>query len=38
MAADAITNTGGGQSHNNMQPYNCVNFIIALQGVYPSRN
>ncbi len=22
----------------NMQPYTCVNFIIALEGVYPSRN
>ena len=38
MAADAITDTGGGQSHNNMQPYGCVNFIIALVGLYPSRN
>ncbi len=31
-------NAGGGQSHTNMQPYQCVNFIIALQGVYPSRS
>ncbi|MFT5385336.1 MAG: microcystin-dependent protein [Saprospiraceae bacterium] len=31
-------NTGGSQSHNNMQPYECVNYIIALQGVFPSRN
>ena len=23
---------------NNMQPYLCINYIIALQGVYPSRN
>jgi microcystin-dependent protein len=30
--------TGGGQSHNNMPPYQCVNFIIALQGIFPSRN
>ncbi len=29
---------GGGQSHNNMQPYTVVNFIIALQGTYPSRS
>jgi len=29
-----------GQSipHNNMQPFQCVNFIIALQGVYPARS
>ncbi len=24
-------------AHNNMQPYLCVNFIICLYGVYPSR-
>ena len=32
------TSTGGGQGHNNMQPYLTVNFIIALQGLFPSRN
>jgi len=31
-------NTGGGQSVNNIQPYECVNFIIALQGTFPSRS
>ncbi len=30
--------TGGAQPHNNMQPYLCVMFIIALQGVYPPRS
>ncbi|MDX1408034.1 MAG: tail fiber protein [Saprospiraceae bacterium] len=34
----ATANTGGNQSHNNMQPYQAVNYIIALQGVYPSRS
>ncbi|MFT5385337.1 MAG: microcystin-dependent protein [Saprospiraceae bacterium] len=33
-----VGNTGGSQSHNNMQPYECVNYIVALQGTYPSRN
>lgn len=33
-----ITNAGGGQPHNNMQPYLVLNFIIALQGIFPSRN
>ncbi|GAB1309574.1 tail fiber protein [Urechidicola sp. KH5] len=33
-----ISNTGGGQQVNNMQPYLTVNYIIALQGIYPSRN
>ena len=40
MAADAAisANTGGGQAVNNMEPFLCVNYIIALQGVFPSRN
>ena len=29
---------GGGQPHNNMQPYLCLNFVIALEGVFPPRN
>ena len=31
------TSTGGNQGHNNMQPYLTLSFIIALQGLYPSR-
>ncbi len=38
MNAGAIGNTGGSQAHTNVQPFQCVNFIIALQGVFPSRN
>ena len=34
----SLGNTGGGQSVNNVQPYLCVNFIIALTGTYPSRS
>ncbi len=34
----AATNTGGGQSHTNIQPFLAVNYIIALQGVFPSRS
>jgi microcystin-dependent protein len=30
--------TGDSLPHDNMQPYLVLNFIIALQGVYPSRN
>tara|TARA_B100001109_G_C18790961_1_gene440048 strand:+ start:449 stop:1000 length:552 start_codon:yes stop_codon:yes gene_type:complete len=33
-----IGNTGGQQSINNMQPVGVINYIIALVGVYPSRN
>jgi microcystin-dependent protein len=29
---------GGGQAHPNMPPFECVNFIIALQGIFPSQN
>lgn len=28
----------GGQAHNNMQPFLTLNFVIALQGLFPSRN
>ena len=34
----AITNTGGSQPVNNIQPFQCVNFIIAIVGTFPSRN
>lgn len=33
-----VTHVGGGQAHDNMQPYIVVNFCIALQGLFPSRN
>lgn len=29
---------GNSQPHNNIEPYLCITFIIALQGIYPSRN
>lgn len=38
VVSATATNTGGNQDHTNMQPYLAVNFIIALQGTYPSRN
>jgi len=38
MKNSMVNNTGGSQSVNNMQPYQCVNYIIALQGTYPSRS
>ena len=28
---------GGGQGHENRQPFQCINYIIALFGIYPSR-
>ena len=37
MGTTAISSTGGSQAHDNMQPYQCLNYIICLQGLYPSR-
>jgi microcystin-dependent protein len=37
MAPGALANTGGNQPHPNQQPYLTLNFMIALQGIYPSR-
>jgi microcystin-dependent protein len=33
-----ITNAGGSQAHENRMPFLVLNFIIALQGIFPSQN
>jgi microcystin-dependent protein len=38
LADDTVSTVGGGQSHANVQPSSCINYIIALVGIYPSRN
>jgi microcystin-dependent protein len=38
MAAASCGPIGGSQPHENRQPYLVLNFIIALVGVFPSRN
>jgi len=38
MGAGTVSNVGGSQSHDNMMPYLALNFCIALQGLFPSRN
>ena len=38
MGNGMVANAGGGQAHENMQPYLALNFCIALQGLFPSRN
>jgi microcystin-dependent protein len=38
MAPASVTSLGGSQPHNNMMPYLVLNFIIALQGIFPSQN
>jgi microcystin-dependent protein len=37
MSGTALQTAGGNQPHNNLQPLLTVTFIIALQGIYPSR-
>jgi microcystin-dependent protein len=38
MSPQMVTSVGGSQPHNNMMPYLVLNFIIALQGIFPSQN
>ncbi|WP_414568798.1 phage tail protein [Nostoc sp. CCY 9925] len=39
MSANAIAPfVGGSQPHSNMQPFQAINFIIALEGIFPQRN
>lgn len=38
MGNQSIGQAGGSQPHDNMMPYLCVNFIISLYGMFPSRN
>lgn len=38
MGASPSQATGGSQPHTNIQPFLCVNFIMAVVGVYPSRS
>lgn len=36
LEAPTIGNTGGNQTHSNMQPYMVISYIICMQGLYPS--
>ncbi|WP_199422894.1 phage tail protein [Actinotalea solisilvae] len=38
MATDLVANVGGSQPHENMPPYLALNYVIALQGIFPSRD
>ncbi|MBS1702730.1 MAG: phage tail protein [Armatimonadetes bacterium] len=38
MEMSSVIADGGGQPHNNMQPYLTINYIIALVGIFPSRS
>ena len=37
MAAQSVQAVGGNQPHNNMMQYLVLNFVIALQGIFPAR-
>jgi microcystin-dependent protein len=34
----SLTNTGGGQLHENMQPFTVMRYCVVMQGVYPPRS
>jgi microcystin-dependent protein len=38
LVSTALANAGASQPHDNMQPFLALNFCIALQGLFPSRN
>ena len=38
LASSSIAATGGSGSHSNLMPTQCVHFIVALFGMYPSRH
>lgn len=38
LGPTALSSAGGSQPHNNMPPYLALSFIIALNGIFPSRN
>lgn len=38
LSPQTVAPTGGSQPHLNMQPYLALNYIICMEGVYPSRN
>lgn len=38
MADGMLSNDGGSQPHNNLQPYLALNWIISLLGIFPSQS
>ena len=38
LNASTVSVVGGSQPHENLQPFLVINFIIALQGIFPTQN
>ena len=38
MSTEALGSTGGGHPHDNLKPYLVMTYIIATQGIFPSRD
>jgi microcystin-dependent protein len=38
LSAESTVSAGGSEAHNNLMSYLTINFIIALQGIYPQRS
>jgi microcystin-dependent protein len=38
MKAQTVISAGGGLPHDNLAPFQCLTFIICLNGIFPSRN
>jgi microcystin-dependent protein len=38
MDGSMVSSVGGGQAHENMEPYQVLSYCIALVGIYPSRS
>jgi microcystin-dependent protein len=37
MNGNIVSAAGGGQSHSNMMPFITLNYIISLEGLFPSQ-
>ena len=37
LAPDTVSSVGGNQAHTNLMPFLVLNFVVALQGIFPSQ-
>lgn len=37
LAPQSVLPVGGSQPHNNLQPFQCINYIISMFGIFPSQ-